>query len=110
MVCRPVERRGDLYRDLAQSICRRRRAADAQRKGPGQDGEADGKRLPTRAAARRAIEEQRLGERPRYSLLAAKEAASHPPLLVRGQLRGVPERHGSEAAPRGCRNCPSACA
>lgn len=40
------------------------------------------------AAARRAIEEQRLGERPKYSLLAGKNLATHPPLLVRDQRAG----------------------
>lgn len=37
------------------------------------------------AAARRAIKEQRLGERPKYSLLAGKKVAAHRPLLVRDQ-------------------------
>jgi hypothetical protein len=40
------------------------------------------------AAARRAIEERRLGERTKYSLLAEKEAYTHPPLLVRDQPAG----------------------
>jgi hypothetical protein len=40
------------------------------------------------AAARRAIEEQRLGERPQYSILAGKEVDAHPPLLVRDQPAG----------------------
>ena len=40
------------------------------------------------AAARRAIEEQRLGEQPRYSVLAGKEVDAHQPLLVRDQPAG----------------------
>jgi hypothetical protein len=39
-------------------------------------------------AARRAIDEQRLAERPKYSLLATKEVYAHPPLLVREQRAG----------------------
>ena len=37
------------------------------------------------AAAQRAIAEQRLGERPKYSLLAGRAVVTHPPLLVRDQ-------------------------
>jgi hypothetical protein len=40
------------------------------------------------AAARRAIAQQRLAERPKYSLLAGKTVATHPPLLVREQQAG----------------------
>jgi hypothetical protein len=40
------------------------------------------------SAARRVIKEQKLGERPKYSLLARKNVATHPPLLVRDQRAG----------------------
>jgi len=41
------------------------------------------------AAARQAIEERRLGEQPKYSLLTAKDVQAYSPLLVRDQPAGT---------------------